>query len=38
MIIGTVSDPIVTGIDIYTLKGLATGSISGATTVVTSSR
>ncbi len=38
MIIGTVSDPIVTGIDVYTLKGLATGTISGATTVVTSSR
>ncbi|WP_370199660.1 hypothetical protein [Bradyrhizobium elkanii] len=38
MIIGTVSDPIVAGIDAYTLKGLANGSISGATTIVTSSR
>ena len=38
LIIGTVSDPIVAGIDAYTLKGLANGSISGATTIVTSSR
>jgi len=35
MIIGTVSDPIVTGVSVYTLKGLATGTVSNSTTIVT---
>lgn len=36
LIIGTVSDPIVAGISAYTLKGLASGGISSAATIVTS--
>jgi polysaccharide export outer membrane protein len=35
MIIGTVSDPIAASIAAYTLKGLASGGISSAATIVT---
>ncbi len=37
MIIGTVSDPVVTATNVYTLKGLAAGTVTNTTTVVAAS-
>jgi polysaccharide export outer membrane protein len=38
MVIGTVSDPVVAAANVYTLKGLAAGTVTNTTTVVSATR